>query len=27
LSCCKANLRSCLRSWALWRRFSSSISL
>ncbi len=27
LSCWKANLRPSLRSWALWRRFSSRISL
>ena len=27
LSCYKVNLRPCLRSWALWSRFSSMISL
>ncbi len=27
LSCWKVNLRPSLRSWALWRRFSSRISL
>ena len=27
LSCCKVNLQPSLRSWALWSRFSSRISL